>query len=101
MATVAATLPRERHAGAGLRRALRRSRRHEQWRAALLVLPLLLFLLATFIVPIGSMLGRAVFDSDVAHILPRVSAELRRWDGRDLPGDAAYAAMVADLRAAR
>jgi putative spermidine/putrescine transport system permease protein len=101
VATVAATLPRERHAGAGLRRALRRSRRHKQWRAALLVLPLLLFLLATFIVPIGSMLGRAVFDSDVAHILPRVSAELRRWDGRDLPADSAYAAMVADLRAAR
>jgi putative spermidine/putrescine transport system permease protein len=101
MATVAATLPPERHAPAQLRRSLRRSLRHEQWRAALLVLPLLLFLLATFIVPIGSMLGRAVFDSDVARILPRVSAELRRWDGRDLPADSAYAAMVADLRAAR
>ena len=101
MATVAATLAPERHAHAELRRSLRRSQRHEQWRAALLVLPLLLFLLATFIVPIGSMLGRAVFDSEVAHILPRVSAELGHWDGRDLPPDTAYAAMVADLRTAR
>jgi putative spermidine/putrescine transport system permease protein len=80
---------------------LRRSGRHEQWRAAVLVLPLLLFLMASFIVPIGSMLARAVFDGEVAHILPRVSAELRQWDGRDLPADSAFVAMVADLRAAR
>jgi putative spermidine/putrescine transport system permease protein len=85
----------------GLRRALRRSGRREQWRAALLVLPLFVFLLASFIVPIGAMLARAVVDTDVARILPRVTAELRHWDGRDLPSDAAYAAMVDDLRAAR
>ena len=101
MATVAATVGPERRAPAQLRRALRRSERREQWRAALLVLPLFAFLLASFIVPIGSMLARAVFDSEVGHILPRVSGELRRWDGRDLPPDSAFAAMVADLRAAR
>ena len=101
MATIAARLPPGQRARDELRRSLRRSQRREQWRAAVLVLPLLLFLLATFIVPIGSMLARAIFDRDVDHILPRVSAELRRWDGRDLPPDSAYAAMVADLRAAR
>jgi putative spermidine/putrescine transport system permease protein len=47
------------------------------------------------------MLARAFVDTDVARILPHVTAELRRWDGRDLPPDAAYGAMVADLRAAR
>ena len=101
MATVAATVAPQPRPQAGLRRALRRSGRREQWRAALLVLPLFLFLLASFIVPIGAMLARAVVDPDVARILPRVSAELRRWDGRDLPPDAAFAAMVDDLRAAR
>ena len=41
---------------AGLRRALRRSRRREQLRAATLVLPLFVFLAACFVVPIGAML---------------------------------------------
>ena len=77
MATVAATVAPQPRPPAGLRRALRRSGRREQWRAALLVMPLFFFLLASFIVPIGAMLARAIVDSDVARILPRVSAELR------------------------
>jgi len=101
VATVAATVAPQLRPPAGLRRALRRSGRREQWRAALLVMPLFFFLLASFIVPIGAMLARAIVDPDVARILPRVSAELRHWDGRELPPDAAYAAMVDDLRAAR
>jgi len=101
MATVAAPVAPAGRAPAQLRRALRRSGRREQWRAAVLVLPLFLFLLASFILPIGTMLSRAIFDGDVARILPRVTAELRRWDGRDLPPDAAFAALVSDLRAAR
>jgi putative spermidine/putrescine transport system permease protein len=88
-------------AAAGLRRALARSQRREQWRAAALVLPLFLFLVATFIVPIGAMLARGVFDREIADILPRVTAELARWDGPGLPPDAAYAALIDDVRAAR
>src|SRR4051794_1923966 len=67
-------------AAGGLRRALRRSQRREQWRAAALVLPLFVFLLATFIVPIGAMLARGIIDNEVAQLLPRVTTELARWD---------------------
>src|ERR1700676_3533640 len=85
----------------GLRRALRRSRRREQLRAAALVLPLFVFLAACFVVPIGAMLSRGVVDVDLARILPTVTAALKRWDGRDLPPEPVYVAMSTDIRAAR
>src|SRR5438105_386043 len=87
--------------GTALRRALRRSRRREQVRAAALVLPLFLFLAMCFVVPIGVMLARGVVDTDIAHTLPLVSNELKRWDGREMPPETAYAALIADIRAAR
>src|SRR6266478_1977015 len=85
----------------GLRRALRRSQRREQLRAAALVLPLFVFLAACFVVPIGAMLSRGVIDTDIARILPAVTAALKSWDGHDLPPEIAYAALIADIRAAR
>jgi putative spermidine/putrescine transport system permease protein len=84
-----------------LKRQLRRSRRMEQLKSAALVAPLFLFLLATFIVPIGSLLTRGILDPEVSKTLPRVTAALADWDGRDLPSEAAFAALIADLRAAR
>ena len=42
------------------------------------MLPLFLFLLASFIVPIGSMLARGVADPEVARTLPRVTTALAR-----------------------
>ena len=101
MALPSATTASDIDAASALRRALKRSGRREQLRAAALVLPLFLFLLATFIVPIAAMLGRAIFDREVGEIMPRVTAELARWDGRELPSDAAYAALIEDVRSAR
>lgn len=69
--------------------------------AAALVAPLLLFLLAVFVLPIGAFLLRAVQETDVAPVLPRSVAALSGWDGRALPGDAAHAALIEDLREAR
>ena len=65
------------------------------------MLPLFLFLLLAFLVPIGSMLARGIADTDAARALPRVTAELKRWDGRELPDESAYAALIADIREAR
>ena len=88
-------------AAGSLRRALRRSRRREQLRAAALVLPLFLFLVGCFVVPIGAMLSRGVIDTDIARLLPGVTAALKNWDGRDLPQESAYAALIDDIHAAR
>ncbi len=86
---------------ARLRRALRKSRRREQLRAAALVLPLFVFLAACFVVPIGAMLSHGVIDADIARIFPTLATALKSWDGRDLPPEATYTALIADIRAAR
>jgi len=91
-------------AGAGsaaLRRQLARAERRRRLRAFGLVAPLLLFLLVTFALPIAKMLWRSVQDPEVGATLPETAASLRRWDGKDLPGDDAYAALAADLARAR
>src|SRR5260221_14742879 len=62
----------------------------------LLVLPLLLFLAVTFILPIGDMLMRSVEDPTIAQVLPRTADALRSWDGKGRPPYSAYAALASD-----
>ncbi len=80
-----------------LKLRLRRVERARQLRHAVLILPLLLFLGFTFLVPIGTMLWHSVDDPDVARVLPRTVAALQGWNGKALPGEAAFAALAADL----
>ena len=49
----------------------------------------------------ADLLGRRVIDTDIAHILPAVTDALKTWDGHDLPPESAYAALIADIHAAR
>jgi putative spermidine/putrescine transport system permease protein len=75
--------------------------RSRKWRAFLLTAPLLLFLLLTFLGPIGALLTRSVVDTELAAALPNVAREIRRWDGRALPDETTFAALIEDVRAAR
>jgi putative spermidine/putrescine transport system permease protein len=84
-----------------LGRRARRAARGRSVLAALLVAPLLVFVLVSFAAPIGAMLLRGVEDPEVGPVLPRTLAALERWDGTDLPDEATFAALVEDLRAAR
>ncbi len=84
-----------------LKRRLKRAERARQLKALALVLPLLLFLLFTFLGPIAGMLWRSVEDWEVPQVLPHTVAALADWDGRDLPDEAAFAALAGDLQAAR
>jgi putative spermidine/putrescine transport system permease protein len=63
----------------------------------LLVLPLLAFLMITFIIPIANMLDRSIDDTTVADILPRTAAALRAWNGKGRPPFSAYSALADDL----
>jgi putative spermidine/putrescine transport system permease protein len=88
-------------ADAGLARGLARTERAVRLRAIALTLPLLAFLLVTFVGPIAALLSKSVVDTDVSRIFPRVTAALRGWDGAALPPDPAWAALADDIRAAR
>lgn len=67
--------------------------------AIMLIMPLLLFLLLTFVAPLIEMMRRSVVDMDLRQNWPRVTAALTSWDGRDLPAEATFSALAADLRA--
>ena len=81
----------------GLRRQLARADRRRKWRAFALTLPLLVFLLLTFLVPIAALLKRAIENPEVANALPRTVVELRAWQRKDVPAPGAFAALVRDL----
>jgi putative spermidine/putrescine transport system permease protein len=78
----------------------RAARRRESLRAFALALPLLVFLLATFVYPIASLLWRSVASDEISTILPNLTRTLDAWDGSDLPGPAAYDALAQDIRRA-
>ncbi|MEK1930502.1 MAG: ABC transporter permease [Pararhizobium sp.] len=78
---------------------MRDLRRKGQLRALLLVAPLMLFLLAIFVLPIGMLLTRSVDNSEVARTLPNTVAALASWNGETAPDEVIYAAFAADLKA--
>lgn len=78
---------------------LRRAERRRRLFAISLTLPLLLFLVVTFLVPIGALLVRAVENPEVANTLGRTAQELTAWNRTTTPPDTAYAALAEDLSA--
>ncbi len=80
-----------------LREALKVSRR----RAFLLVAPLLLFIMASFVIPILLLLAQGVKDSTFSSIMPESTAILSEWDAKSDPSEEMAAALVADLISAK
>ena len=69
-------------------------------RAAALTLPLVAFIVVTFVAPLGAMLVRSVHDPLVADTLPKTLSLLREWDGADVPDERVFEAAAAELSAA-
>jgi putative spermidine/putrescine transport system permease protein len=84
-----------------LKRRLRAVERKRRVRALALILPLFLFILLSFVVPIADLLRNAVYDPSVHDLMPQTDAALANWDGKDLPDEATFAALAADLGAAQ
>ena len=86
--------------GTPLKRSLNKALRRQKMRALLLISPLLLFIMVSFILPIADMLYRSVENKIVIETLPRSVKALADWDSAsgELPQEAVYAAMAADLK---
>ncbi|MEO1908887.1 MAG: ABC transporter permease [Paracoccus sp. (in: a-proteobacteria)] len=85
--------------GKPLVRALARSQSRARRRAFLLVLPLLAFILVTFVVPIGQMLQRSFHNDGFSANMPNVSAWFAQTERGTQPDDAAWQALATDLQA--
>ncbi len=85
--------------GRPLKQSLARSLRNQKLRALALIAPLLIFVLFSFIWPIGVMLFRSVENGEVAETLPNTVAALNDWDSTagDLPPEAVYQAFTEDM----
>jgi putative spermidine/putrescine transport system permease protein len=87
--------------GRPLRAALARAEARSRRRAFLLVLPLLLFVLVTFVLPIGQMLWRSVHNDTFPRNMPNLTAWFEATEPGAEPDEAAFAALAADLKLAR
>jgi len=97
MATMAVQIA-DSSEGIPLRVKLQRVERRRKLRATALVLPLLLLMLITFVLPIGRMMFNAIHDDTLLRLMVRTTAALSAWDGKDLPDENAYAALAEDLK---
>ena len=83
--------------GLPLEVSLKKAERKNKLKALFLVGPLFLFLLITYVFPIGDMLFRSVDDRMITKMLPNTFVALEKWDGKDLPEEPVYEALYQDL----
>ena len=84
--------------GEPLEQSLKKAERRNKIKAFLLVAPLLLFLLITYIFPIGEMLTRSIDDKMVTNMLPKTFKAMENWDGQELPPEEVFASFLVDYK---
>ena len=89
--------------GQTLKKSLSRALRREKLRALLLIAPLLIFVIASFVFPIGDMLFRSVENKIVQDTIPGTVRALADWDAAsgEAPDEKVYAALADDLMLAQ
>ncbi|MFL6640308.1 MAG: ABC transporter permease [Paraburkholderia graminis] len=95
-----ATAPGSPTKGDG-RASFNKARRRASMQALLLALPLLVFLLSTFIAPITLLLARSVQNREVPDSMPALTRALNAWDGNGVPDEHMFALLAAGLAEAR
>ena len=88
--------------GTSLKKSLGKALRRQKLRALLLIAPLFLFILLTFIAPIFDMLARSIENQNVPETIPRTIAALEGWDAEtgEIPGEEVFQAFYTDFNIA-
>ena len=84
--------------GVPLEVSLKKAERKNKIKAFLLVAPLLLFLIITYVFPIGEMLTRSIDDKMVTQMLPKTYKAMENWDGKELPEEEVFASFYQDYK---
>tara|TARA_B100000700_G_scaffold207524_1_gene228019 strand:- start:2431 stop:3684 length:1254 start_codon:yes stop_codon:yes gene_type:complete len=84
--------------GIPLEESLKKAEKKNKIKAFLLVFPLLLFLIITYVFPIGDMLFRSIDDRMVTKMLPKTYKAMEEWDGRELPSEQVFEAFYLDYK---
>ncbi len=87
--------------GPSLKQRLARAERINRLKSQALILPLLLFVVLVFLVPIAALLYKSTHNPEVVGSLPRTVEAIAAWDGKALPDEPAYRALSLDLAEAR
>ena len=89
--------------GTPLKISLARAQRRSKIVAFSMVLPLLIFILIAFLIPIADMLSLSVVNSITKDILPKTVIALQNWDeaSGELPDEVVFAAMVEEIKKAK
>jgi putative spermidine/putrescine transport system permease protein len=87
--------------GVPLKEQLARAERRKKYIALGMVLPLLLFIMVTFAIPILSMLFRSVDNPRMVTLVPNLAAAVQQWDGIELPSEQVFEIAFHDLVAAK
>ena len=87
--------------GVPLKERLAQAERRKKYIAFGMVLPLLIFVVITFAVPIASMLFRSVDNPRMTELAPNLVQALNEWDGTELPSEEVFETAFLDLTAAK
>ncbi|WP_345817615.1 ABC transporter permease (plasmid) [Paraburkholderia sp. PREW-6R] len=83
------------------RASYHQAQRRASVQALLLALPLIVFLVSTFIAPIAMLLARSVQNREVADSMPAFAQALNAWDGQGVPGERTFALLASGLKQAQ
>tara|TARA_Y100001970_G_scaffold193106_1_gene234690 strand:+ start:7005 stop:8279 length:1275 start_codon:yes stop_codon:yes gene_type:complete len=85
--------------GIPLKESLKKAERNNKIRAFFLVFPLLIFIIITFVVPIGDMMLRSVDDSQINTVYEKTFEEYKKWDKSkdELPPESVYKALFLEI----